>query len=853
VVYAQPLPKEKSPDNSGAGTAATQTPVKTAEGEMRVRVVDPSGKPVPGAKLEVALCEADQQTPTRSEHTCGPDGIVAIRLPKELPAALSLSVSAERRVPLRVAWANFRHWKEPIPVEFTFTLEKGVPIGGAVHDERGVPIAGARVRLYTASSRSAGGPIGAFMQGISVETDAEGKWRSNVVEKDLKRLRIVLTHRDYLDKSVLEDIQIARLLEPLRQQKAVLVMNRGITVEGTITDPQRAPVASARVVADRWLGESPGRTYSYASSGYYGPRYPSSLKRAWTDRQGHYRLRGLPSGPWGVCVGAPGLAPDMRRVDVERGMAPVDFQLEKGRLLRIRVVDGDGKPVAGASVWARSWRNGAPLQRLAPSETTDEQGEWSWDGAPADELTFAFCKLGYMEVIRSDIQARDEPYVITLPPPLVISGRVVDAETNAPIQQFRLLQTGSMGPGRGSYTYDLTIPDRGGPGTYRVELARGRHTRVIRIEAPGYHPAESRPVETQTGNVTIDFELRKAPAVAGMVRRPNGDPAAGAQVVVCSKSVDMSIVDGKPAFSPPFLSTMTDAGGRFTVQLKDETYTLVVLDERGFAEVAEQQLAASNEITIRPWAQLEGTIEIAGRAAASQNLSLHFYPSVRPAARSIDFFYNTRSDAAGRFTFERVIPGTGYVSCSTEKGTSLAGIEVELASGETTTIQIDWTGVPVADRLELPASADTKALSKSQWAGAVLSRKPLSPPVPRDLRQQDPKVREQLYQEWRESPEGKRSEQYGGQRYGCKIGEDGSFRFDEVRAGVYQLRVTIPIEHEGPAQLTRFAEALQEVTVPETPGRRSGQPSDLGGLKLEFKQTPATIWDNSGGSASGSN
>ena len=87
-------------------------------------------------------------------------------------------------------------------------------------------------------------------------------------------------------------------------------------------------------------------------------------------------------------------------------------------------------------------------------------------------------------------------------------------------------------------------------------------------------------------------------------------------------------------------------------------------------------------------------------------------------------------------------------------------------------------------------------------------------------------------------------------RRGCA--EDGSFRFDKVPADVYQLKVTLPVEHDGPATEIRFAEAFGEVTVSDAPGRRSGQPFELGVLRLEFKETPGSMSFSDGGSGGAS-
>ena len=74
--------------------------------------------------------------------------------------------------------------------------------------------------------------------------------------------------------------------------------------------------------------------------------------------------------------------------------------------------------------------------------------------------------------------------------------------------------------------------------------------------------------------------------------------------------------------------------------------------------------------------------------------------------------------------------------------------------------------------------------------------------------------------------------------YDCRIGTDGSLRFDAIPPGVYELRVTVTVKDAGPATQSRSLHTVQEVTVPEMPGKPGGQPFNLGKLNLEFKGPP---------------
>ena len=55
-------------------------------------------------------------------------------------------------------------------------------------------------------------------------------------------------------------------------------------------------------------------------------------------------------------------------------MEPVDFQLEKGNALRVRVVDKDGKPIPGVFVTPDTWRGKRVLCDLGDPRQNRRRG-----------------------------------------------------------------------------------------------------------------------------------------------------------------------------------------------------------------------------------------------------------------------------------------------------------------------------------------------------------------------------------------------------------------------------------------------------------------------------------------------
>ena len=125
------------------------------------------------------------------------------------------------------------------------------------------------------------------------------------------------------------------------------------------------------------------------------------------------------------------------------------------------------------------------------------------------------------------------------PPPrpaaLRVRGKVLDARTGQPIGTFTLIR-GALGraergardlaTGRSSRTLTGGRYDEAG---FLPVLDRGRNY-ALRVEAPGYVPGEFFGIEDDADAIENDFRLvREGPR--GIVRTPDGKPAAGAVVV----------------------------------------------------------------------------------------------------------------------------------------------------------------------------------------------------------------------------------------------------------------------------------------------------------------------------------
>ena len=198
-------------------------------------------------------------------------------------------------------------------------------------------------------------------------------------------------------------------LQSLRQQKAAIVMYRGISMTGSVTDPKGKPVAGAVVV---W-GTDP-----YSQTG----THQEHRQEVRTDAQGSYQLPPLPPLTMTVTVIAEGWSPDLKKVAITPKNHKADFQLKPGKKLRIRFVDDAGKPIPGVYVQITGWRDCKSLYNMKHPmvletkipDLADKNGIYQWTWAPDDEVEYYFGKPGYHDIENQPVTADGMEHEIKL-------------------------------------------------------------------------------------------------------------------------------------------------------------------------------------------------------------------------------------------------------------------------------------------------------------------------------------------------------------------------------------------------------------------------------------------------------
>ncbi len=859
VTAALALPQIRAAsEQSSAEQGATEQPGETSEGagqdaiavagesvgtdaaahRFELTVVGPDGEGVQNARVDVLLGPKPekwtvhrgtlvQTTDYGALMRAGPDGRLSFGLPAGQVDSLGLDVTTDGYAPLLASWSR-KQRSERIPAQYTARLDAGRSVGGIIVDDEGNPIEGAFVHPSIQYKMREGRPDSLPFY-THLKTDAEGKWVYRSLPASMAELTVVIEHPQYVARQaslVVDDFALRDGEGPT----AKTVLERGITVRGKVTDEAGAAIAGAVVRA----------------------RFVNHRREATTGDDGAYRLVGCEPARTSLVVTARGRAPELKNVKIEEDMPPVDFRLKPGSTIRVRVIDSGGNPVPRTRIFFQSWRGNRCAYELGMiHEYTDENGVWQWNEAPPDAVRCDVCPPGSMTIEDQSLVARGEEYVFTLRPPLVISGRVVDAETKEPIKVFRVVPGIRSSEQQMTWARSSSFDAR--DGHYRITRTDPYFAFLVRIEADGYLPAVSRDVKSSEGSVTIDFELERGKDMEVLVLLPDGGPARGAKVALGLPRAMINVRNGDLIEEHTQCDCrVTDEQGRAAFPPQETPFQLVVTHPSGYAHVKAEPRDLAPTIHLEAWARVEGTFRIGTEAVADTPITLEVGKVMygRDLPR-VYLSHEVVTDENGRFAFNRVVPGTGRIGRrllihawqGAQEVASSRMQPIDLPSGETVRVELGGTGRPVVGKLEPPEGLDEEV----DWAFSMVTSvaelpEPPPLPIPKDI-EDDAEKHESWLAEWAESDEGKawqqRHDEYDARRaarfhFTATVGRHGQFRVDDVPAGQYRLNGRL----EGvPAERFRGSRPLvgtlgHEFTVPEMEGGRSDEPLDLGTLKV---------------------
>jgi uncharacterized GH25 family protein len=777
---------------AGVASAASQAPVD-GENAFELRVVGPDGKPVPGATVEI---RSDSSSIRRGKlvrstaygiiATADAEGVLGVGLPAKSARFFGLFITIPGYGPYWASWSSDNH-EEPIPRRFTAELEAGWSVGGIVVDPEGKPIRGAKIHPSIEFKKKPGDHQQLAI-GDTLVTDANGKWRFDSVPVSLGSVSLSIDHPDF--KPGYQELGRAGFgLANGAEPTGKLVMDRGLTVTGKVTDEDGKPIAGARV-----------RT-----------KFMNDVREASTGEDGSYRLVGCEPQSARIVVSAKYRATDMKELNLGEGIGSVDFRMKPGGTVRIRVLDDQGNPAPKARIFFQQWRGRFSYFEFDHvSQYANDDGTWVWNEAPLDEFRADICPPtdSGMQLVEQPLIAREAEYVFRLPPALVVSGQVIDAETKEPIKEFRVVP-GVRRPNKRVYwstREGFTAKD----GRYEVRERRVTDAFLVRIEANGYDAAISREIQATEGKISVDFALKPGKDVAGKVVTPGLQPAKGAIVALGIEGTQINIKNGEfDNGSTHCDRKIADEAGRFRFPSQDKDFQLIITHPSGYARInATPGWETMKIIRLEPWARVEGTFRIGRKPTSDVPLGIRIFngDSHGPNGPNLFTQHTAVTGPDGKFVFERVIPGQGRIGrelfLTVDDGaravTSTCQVAANFPAGKTTRLELGGTGRAVVGKLK-PAEGLENGV---RWNFALVT------------------VATEMEDDPQNAP-----------YFTATVDRDGSFRIDDMPEGKYLMNVRFDRAGGGVLTKHRF-----EVGMPEPD--QAEKPVDLGVLKLDAVARP---------------
>jgi RNA polymerase sigma factor (sigma-70 family) len=810
------------PANPFAARAARKA---AASRQLLFRVVDAeTGWGIAGAEIHARYWLGLKIEP-RDDLVTDDEGLCPVPLPVEKLVRLDLGVLAQGHAQKFLSW-----WPSedgPIPASYEFKLPRAVDMGGVVRSPDGQPVAGATIEVRfpgvgESNVRERQRERLGFNDSLpAARTDAQGRWQCAVVPPRYVDFSLSVRHPDFPQASFAPDTEghsptnsYYLPMAGLLAHQAVLQVKPGFTLCGLVVNEQNQPISDARICVGYWA--DPGKA------------------DAATGADGTFSVRNLSSQSNAVTVVAEGYSPERVATETGSQTAPTRVVLKPGLLLRLRVVDPGGQPVPHADVALSHWET----RRLERRQPADAEGRYVWNSAPKGALRFSAWKEGYAWARDLVFEANGEEHLITLTPMFRVTGRVVDGETGEPIAAFKTI------PGYGSSNprWDRSDHKKGVDGEYDLPFIESGGPFSVRIEAEGYETEQSDEMRAEAGPQTRDFKLRrKDPRLAakGIVRLPDGRPAVGAQVALCTPDYGAILARGRFGKGRDSLIKETDERGGFEFESHDDAHTLLAVHREGFVRSRFNLDGQPVTLRLQPWGRIEGTVRLPDGQNARRHMVLmdHSFSYYR-GGMSLDSHYQTTSDREGSFVIEQV--PSGDFDLSINPGTGIPHTHrtpILVKPGQTLTVEIGTLGLRVMGRLVAPEAKEPIDWSR-QVGYATLQTKGLPPQPPAGLSRI-------ALERWKANfwdSEAGRAQRRAECSSALTVAPDGSFTAEGLLPGTYDIFVTLydravdrgRIDGTSGARVIGYARrreiVLPDVATPE-------QPLDLGAIVIDLTPT----------------
>jgi uncharacterized GH25 family protein len=284
--------------------------------------------------------------------------------------------------------------------------------------------------------------------------------------------------------------------------------------------PVELRLEAASIVVGRVIDRAEGTGLAAAielrpSGDDQAPRYVRS------GDDGVFRIEGVPNGRWIADAFVPGyLSPG--GVELEAGRGIPEIALDRGGTISGRVLDGEGHPIAGATV--RSLTAGQSPTEVSAEVDRDKLRRFS--GRTAAPVPVSSSSPGALDADPQFV-ARGELGVLVGPiPPIPPPGAHV-ARTAVTVDPSLAGEPAALPGDLARASIWTTEAD----GTYRIR-GFGKAKVTVLATASGFAEARSKQVAIEPGQVVtgVDLVLTPGTLILGKVTDQHGTPVIGAQI-----------------------------------------------------------------------------------------------------------------------------------------------------------------------------------------------------------------------------------------------------------------------------------------------------------------------------------
>ncbi|MSU61772.1 MAG: redoxin domain-containing protein [Pedosphaera sp.] len=668
--------------------AAPEADVEPATRKLIFRAID-SGtqKPIAGMRLNVSVMFE------RARMTPGPfftddEGTATVEY-AEGANYLHIRTVHDSYPPKFLSWEKRRN--DAIPTDYLYKVEAGEQIGGVVVNEKGEPIPDLKLIIAVQDDprREASDRFEMFDHGE--RTNDEGKWSCTHIPKGANgRFSISLNHPDYIATMFVADVPENNFpgdrvsISDLRAAKVRLVVKEGILVTGLVVDPEDKGVAGARVMLGQRWGNPP-------------------IPPQDTDLDGRFTFEHCAPGEMPLTITSDGFAPSVQTVKITPGMKEMEVKLAKGAILKGRVIDNKGNGISGARVNLQNYGNNSGNQTVEWNSTTDEEGRFTWNGAPNESVMLGIYKQDFANLNGQQVAPGEQEHLFTLRKAPRVVVKVIDAGTKQPIPEFKVTPGQQWGESAGQVNWHSWQNKPGRNGEHTFTWSESERL-AVKIDAPGYLPEIARSSPKEGEDITLTFAMKKGTGLSGLVVFSDGKPASGTELAIRGGgSSYLSLAQGRFGNRNPDVQVVTaDDKGAFAFNPEAEAKMIYAVHDKGYAEVAVANFKTNEPIKLQAWGRIEGVLKIA--KPANQAVMLNQGMMTGPEGIQYDFEgFQARTDTDGKFLFSKVPPGERMLvrlaKAEQNSWTYSMNTPVTVKPGETTSVVMGGTGRSVVGRV----------------------------------------------------------------------------------------------------------------------------------------------------------